>query len=34
MYVKEGTETIGEIMKRIASSYVYHYNHKYDMVGH
>ena len=30
----EGSETIGDIMKRIASSYVYHYNHKYDRVGH
>ena len=34
LLVKEGSETIGEIMKRIASSYVYHYNHKYDRVGH
>ena len=34
LLLKEGSETIGEIMKRIASSYVYHYNHKYDRVGH
>ena len=32
--LKEGSETIGDIMKRIASSYVYYYNHKYDRVGH
>ena len=24
----------GEVMKRMATSYVYHYNHKYDRVGH
>ena len=34
LLLKEGIETIGDIMKRIASSYVYHYNHKYDRVGH
>ena len=34
LLVKEGSETIGEVMKRMASSYVYHYNHKYDRVGH
>lgn len=34
LLLKEGSETIGDIMKRIASSYVYHYNHKYDRVGH
>ena len=34
LLLKEGSETIGDIMKRIASSYVYHYNHKYGRVGH
>ena len=34
LLLKEGSETIGDIMKRIASSYVYYYNHKYDRVGH
>ena len=34
LLLKEASETIGNIMKRIASSYVYHYNHKYDRVGH
>ena len=33
LLLKEGSETIGDIMKRIASSYVYYYNHKYDRVG-
>ena len=30
LLLKEGSETIGDIMTRIASSYVYYYNHKYD----
>ena len=34
LLLKEGSETIGNIKKRIASSYVYYYNHKYDRVGH
>ena len=34
LLLKEGSETIGNIMKWIASSYVYHYNHKYGRVGH
>ena len=34
LLLKEGSETIGDIMKRISSSYVYYYNHKYDRVGH
>ena len=33
LLLKEGSQTIGDIMKRITSSYVY-YNHKYDRVGH
>ena len=34
LLIKEGSEAIVETMKRIASSYVYYYNHKYDRVGH
>ena len=34
LLIKEGSEAIGDTMKRIASSYVYYYNHKYDRVGH
>ena len=33
LLLKEGSETISDIIKRITSSYVY-YNHKYDRVGH
>lgn len=34
LLLQEKNETLGETMKRIASSYVYYYNHKYDRVGH
>lgn len=34
LLLKESDEEIGEVMKRISSSYVYYYNHKYDRVGH
>lgn len=34
LLIQEKNETLGETMKRIASSYVYYYNHKYDRVGH
>jgi len=32
--LKEVSESVGETIKRISSSYVYHYNHKYNRVGH
>lgn len=34
LLLKEADEPIGDVMKRISSSYVYYYNHKYDRVGH
>ena len=34
LLLQEQSETIGETMKRIASSYVYYYNHKYARIGH
>ncbi len=34
LLIREREETIGEIVKRIASSYVYYYNHKYLRDGH
>lgn len=34
LLIKESDEPIGEVMKRISSSYVYYYNHKYNRVGH
>lgn len=34
LLLKEIGESIADIMKRIASSYVFYYNHKYDRCGH
>ena len=34
LLIQENDEPIGDTMKRIASSYVYYYNHKYDRIGH
>ena len=34
LLIKESDEPIGEVMKRISSSYVYYYNHKYNRIGH
>ena len=34
LLIREREETIGNIVKRIASSYVYYYNHKYLRNGH
>ncbi len=34
LMIKEGTEEIGKIMKRIAVSYAFYYNQKYKRVGH
>ncbi len=34
LLMQEVGETFSETMKRIASSYVYHYNHKYGRIGH
>lgn len=34
LLIKENDEPLGETMKRISSSYVYYYNHKYERVGH
>ena len=34
LLIKENDEPIGDVMKRISSSYVYYYNHKYDRIGH
>lgn len=31
--LKEGSETVGQVMKRLASSYSYYYNVKYDHYG-
>lgn len=32
--LKEVGESVGETIKRVSSSYVYYYNHKYSRVGH
>ena len=34
MLIREREESVGEIIKRIASSYVFYYNHKYGRDGH
>lgn len=34
LLLKGADEEIGEVMKRITSSYVYYYNHKYGRIGH
>ena len=34
LLIKESSETLTQIMKRISSSYVYYYNHKYGRIGH
>ena len=34
LLIKESSETLAQIMKRISSSYVYYYNHKYGRIGH
>ena len=34
LLVKEGLDTIGIVVKKIASSFVYYYNHKYQRDGH
>lgn len=34
LLVKEGTKTIGEVVKTIASGYVYYFNHRYGRIGH
>lgn len=34
LLIKETGEPLGETMKRISSSYVYYYNHKYGRIGH
>ena len=34
LLIKESGETLAQIMKRISSSYVYYYNHKYGRIGH
>ena len=34
LLIRERDESIGEAIKRIASSYVYYYNHKYLRDGH
>lgn len=34
LLIKEGTKTIGEVVKSIASSYVYYFNHRYGRIGH
>ena len=34
LLVKESSELLAQIMKRISSSYVYYYNHKYGRIGH
>lgn len=33
LLLKEGVEPLGQIMRRICSSYVYWYNQKYDRIG-
>ena len=34
LLIRERNEQIGEVVKRLASSYVYYYNHKYLRDGH
>jgi len=34
LLIREREETVGETLKRIASSYVYYYNRKYGRDGH
>ena len=34
LLIKEQNEPIGEVMKRLASAYVFYYNHKYERIGH
>ena len=34
LLVKESGEPLSETIKRISSSYVYYYNHKYGRIGH
>ena len=34
LLIREREESVGEIIKRIASSYVFYYNHKYGRDGH
>ena len=34
LLIRERKDTIGMAIKRIASSYVYYYNHKYSRDGH
>ena len=34
LVIKEGKDTLPEVMKKIGASYVYWYNWKYDRVGH
>lgn len=34
LLIREREDTIGMAIKRIASSYVYYYNHKYSRYGH
>lgn len=34
LLIRERKETVGETVKRLASSYVYYYNHKYQRDGH
>lgn len=34
MLIKEGKESLEHAIKRLAVSYVYHYNEKYDLLGH
>ena len=34
LLIKVSSETLDQIMKRIFSSYVYYYNHKYGRIGH
>ena len=34
LLIREREDTIGMAIKRIASSYVYYYNHKYSRDGH
>ena len=34
LLIKEGEESLEHAIKRLAVSYVYHYNEKYDLLGH
>ncbi len=34
LLIREQDESVGDVMKRIAGSYVYYYNHKYQRDGH